>query len=280
MKKKFIESNGIKLHYLEKNKNLKPVLILLHGLSANANSFESYINLIQDYRVISVDLRGRGLSDKPNSGYTINEHVLDIIGLMDSLKIDNAILAGHSFGGLLTIYLATHFSNRVSKIVLIDVAAKMNPNLKEMVTPSATGRLFKSWECYNEYLNDMKKTPFLKGEWSSEIETFYKADCIETKRGIEPRSKVAHIQQAIEAVLDSNNNWELLISQIKQPTIVINALDTFINDQYIVSKKNATETVNIISNCKLVLVEGNHVTMLFGKGAKQTVDAINKFIIN
>lgn len=279
MKQYFIKTNGNRIHYLEKNKNLKPVLILLHGLSANANSFGSYIALIKDYRVISIDLRGRGLSDKPNSGYTIKEHALDIIGLMDVLKIDNAILAGHSFGGLITIYLAAHFSNRFLKIVLIDVAAKMNPKIIEMVKPSSTGRLYKNWTNYGEYLTDMKNTPFLKGQWNSKIEDFYLADCIETENGIEPRSKVEHIQQAIEATQDSNINWTKLICQIKQPTIVINATEPFVNDQFIVTKQNAVETVNMMLNCTYVPVAGNHVTMLFSEGAKQTVNVINKFII-
>jgi len=274
----FIKANGIDLHYLEKNSKLKPTLILLHGLSANANSFESYMDLLNNYRVISVDLRGRGLSEKSYNGYSILEHAKDIIELMNALKIEDAILAGHSFGGLLTIYLAVHFPERISKIILIDVAAKMHPEVRELVTPSVMGRLKKTWATYDEYITNMKKAPFLQGQWLPEMESFYKADCKETENGIEPRSNFEHIQQAVEAVLNPGIHWEELITQIKQPSIVINGTEPFVNNQVLVSKQHAMETVNMIQNCTYVAVTGNHVTMLFGEGAKQTVSAITKFL--
>ena len=278
MTSRFVKANGIVLHYLEKNSNLYPTLILLHGLSANANSFESYMKLLENYRLISVDLRGRGLSDKPYNGYSMQAHSKDIIEMMDVLKIDKAIVAGHSFGGLLSIYLAVHFPKRISKIILIDVAAKMHPKVRELVTPSVMSRLKKTWSTYDEYIENMKKAPFLQGQWLPEMESFYKADCKETENGIEPRSNFEHIQQAVEAVLNPGIHWEELITQIKQPSIVINGTEPFVNNQVLVSKQHAMETVNMMQDCKYVAVTGNHVTMLFGEGAKQTVLAITKFI--
>ncbi len=274
----FLIANEIELHYLEKNNKLKPIVILLHGLSANANSFESYMKLLDNCRVISVDLRGRGLSEKPEVDYTMKDHALDIIDMMDVLKIDKVILAGHSFGGLLSVYLAVHFPECISKIILIDVAAKMHPDVRELVAPSVMSRLKKTWSTYDEYITNMKKAPFLQGKWLPEMESFYKADCKETENGIESRSSFEHIQQAVEAVLNPDIHWEELITQIKQPSIVINGTETFVNNQVLVSKQFAMETVNMMKDCKYVGVEGNHITMLFGKGAKQTVSAITKFI--
>lgn len=278
MTHRFIKANGIVLHYLEKNSKLKPTLILLHGLSANANSFESYMKLIDNCRVISVDLRGRGLSEKPDNGYSMQAHSKDIIAMMDVLKIEEAIVAGHSFGGLLSIYLAVNSPERISKIILIDVAAKMHPEVRELVTPSVMSRLKKTWHTYDEYITNMKKAPFLQGQWLPEMESFYKADCKETENGIEPRSNFEHIQQAVEAVLNPGIHWEELITQIKQPSIVINGTEPFVNNQVLVSKQHAMETVNMMQNCTYVAVTGNHVTMLFGEGAKQTVSAITKFL--
>jgi pimeloyl-ACP methyl ester carboxylesterase len=278
MTSRFVKANGIVLHYLEKNNHLNPTIILLHGLSANANSFESYLNLLDNCGVISVDLRGRGLSDKPNNGYSMQSHAEDIIELMNALKIDKAILAGHSFGGLLGVYLAVHFPERISKIILIDVAAKMHPEVRELVTPSIMSRLKKTWSTYDDYIENMKKAPFLQGQWLPEMESFYKADCKETENGIESRSNFEHIQQAVEAVLNPGIHWEELITQIKQPSIVLNGTEPFVNNQVLVSKQHAMETVNMMDDCKYVAVAGNHVTMLFGEGAKQTVSAITKFI--
>src|SRR5436190_12446655 len=99
----FIKTNGIKLHYLD-YRGTGPVLVLLHGLTANAFAFEGLMaaGLGQHFRVITVDLRGRGLSDKPLWGYSIHLHAKDIIGLLDHLQLKSVFIGGHSFGGLLS----------------------------------------------------------------------------------------------------------------------------------------------------------------------------------
>ena len=100
----FISSDGLRLHYLD-YPNPGPTVVLMHGLTANAHAFDGLIaaGLNANYRIISVDLRGRGLSDKPLTGYTIFNHAKDILGLLDHLQIGEAFIGGHSFGGLLTI---------------------------------------------------------------------------------------------------------------------------------------------------------------------------------
>src|SRR5690348_6861509 len=104
-KSDFVDVNGIRLHYLDYPVD-GPTVVLLHGLSANAQCFSLLAQGLSPYfRVIVPDLRGRGLSDKPATGYTMNDHALDILGLMDTLGVPQVILAGHSFGGLLAIYM-------------------------------------------------------------------------------------------------------------------------------------------------------------------------------
>ena len=67
--------NGIRLHYLDCPGG-DPPLLLLHGLTANAHHFDGLIDagLSPRYRLLIPDFRGRGLSDKPESGYTIADH--------------------------------------------------------------------------------------------------------------------------------------------------------------------------------------------------------------
>ena len=61
----FVSVNNINLHYIDHGAN-GPVLILMHGLTANANAFDAVIPGLQtSYQVICPDLRGNGLSDKP-----------------------------------------------------------------------------------------------------------------------------------------------------------------------------------------------------------------------
>jgi pimeloyl-ACP methyl ester carboxylesterase len=95
MSEHFVETNGIRLHYIE-YKGDGPTIILMHGLTANANAFDGLIaaGLSPAFNVISIDLRGRGQSDKPVDDYTMAAHAKDIIGFLDALGIKMAVIGG------------------------------------------------------------------------------------------------------------------------------------------------------------------------------------------
>src|SRR5215216_65999 len=118
---RFAQVNNIQLHYLDYAGG-EPVLVLLPGLTANAHAFDGLIQagLNNSFRVLALDLRGRGLSDKPAAGYSMQDHAADVISLLDSLGIERVVMCGHSFGGLLTLYLASNYPERISKLVIID----------------------------------------------------------------------------------------------------------------------------------------------------------------
>ena len=113
----FIYTNRIRLHFIEyRTKENLPPLLLLHGLTANAHTFDGliYNGLADKFHLYIPDLRGRGHSDKPSYNYRIRHHAKDVIGMMDQLGLKKVMIAGHSFGGLLGIYLAVHFPERRS----------------------------------------------------------------------------------------------------------------------------------------------------------------------
>ncbi len=92
-----IETNGIQLRYLEFAGD-KPTIFLMHGLTANAHAFDGLIaeGLSPAFNVISIDLRGRGESDQPQT-YTLADHAADIIGMLDKLQVQKAINGGQYF---------------------------------------------------------------------------------------------------------------------------------------------------------------------------------------
>lgn len=102
MQSKFIQTNGIQLHLLENDiDNSLESILFIHGLTANAHAFDAIIQngLANKYRILLVDLRGRGLSDQPDTGYTMLDHAKDIIGMLNELAIQSIHIVGHSFGG-------------------------------------------------------------------------------------------------------------------------------------------------------------------------------------
>ncbi len=101
-------------------------MVFVHGFGGNATQWKNQLKQFSDdSRVIALDLRGHGLSDKPHSAYTMDEHLADIEAALRVLGVaDKFVLLGHSFGGaVVTEYAAAH-PERVEKLVLIATAGE------------------------------------------------------------------------------------------------------------------------------------------------------------
>jgi pimeloyl-ACP methyl ester carboxylesterase len=272
----FIKVNGINIHYLE-YKSDKPKLLLLHGLTANAHAFDGLLSsgLMEHYHVIIPDLRGRGLSDHPAFCYTMNEHAEDILGLMDYFGIQKASIVGHSFGGLLGYYLAANYKNRVKQVVALDAAAEMNSRAPEMLSFSIL-RLDKVFPSFENYLGIIKSAPF-NTFWDDSMLSYYSADVKQLSGGaVTPRSNLANIIDAAKNL--ANEPWKVYINNIEQPVLLLNALDHYSLNEPLLPDFKAKETLERLANGNYAVVAGNHHTMLYGKGAKDIIDAITHFV--
>jgi len=117
---------GAKIRYLEAGDQTKPTVILLHGLGAQAESWQLNIAaLSQNYRVIALDQIGFGKSDKPLLKYRVGTYADFLDKFMSELKIEKASLVGNSMGGWVAGLFAVKYSSKVEKIVLVDAAGLM-----------------------------------------------------------------------------------------------------------------------------------------------------------
>ncbi len=277
----FVHTNNIRLHFIDHG-GQGPALLLMHGLTANAHAFDGYIGagLNEHFHLYTTDLRGRGLSDKPERGYAMADHARDIIGLLDHLGPGPILLGGHSFGALLSIFIASHYPERVEKLILIDAAARMHPQVKELVGPSML-RLGQRWPSFEDYLEKIKEAPYLEGRWHPDMEGYYRADVYDLPEGgVTTCSSPGPIRQAIEGALGPGEEWLRYIRSVRQPALLINATGPYgpPDAPAILPKELAMETVNMMQDCRYVEVPGNHVTMLYGEGARQSVRAIAGFV--
>lgn len=278
---KFITANGIQLAYDEIGQGEK-TLILMHGITANRHSFDGLIRagIGEKYRVIRVDLRGRGESDKPQHGYHMRDHAADILELMDGLGLEKAHLVGHSFGGLLSVFMAASVPERLEKIVIIDAAREattqktveqIRPSLERLKVPIAD---------IDATLALMKTMPYYAdGSWSEEIETWYRTEFEPSPEGgFRRRIHADGIMEAIDCIL--GEDWFAHFSGVKVPTLLIHAPAPFggAGAAPIVSQAGADETVALIPNCQYKQVGGHHITLVFGDNANQVVAAITEFI--
>jgi pimeloyl-ACP methyl ester carboxylesterase len=120
--------NGQHLAYIDMGDRQGPPVVLIHGYTDNARDWVPLIPyLSKKFRLIVVDIRGHGRSDKPECCYARIDFAYDIRLLLDALHIDKADVVGHSLGSMITQVLAEEWPQRVRKVVLISSTAGPRP---------------------------------------------------------------------------------------------------------------------------------------------------------
>lgn len=251
-------------------------MILMHGLTANAFAFGGLVaaGLAEHFHLYSVDLRGRGKSDHPAFHYSMPDHAKDIVELVRKLGLKEVILCGHSYGGLLSIYLAANYPKLVTKIIILDAAARMNPRAGELLgyRLSTLDTVYPGWE---DYIADVKKAPY-NTFWEPAMEEYYRADVRDVEAGgITPSANLANMIEASVGI--SQIAWPAEIAKVKQPALLINAPEEYNLGEPLLPDDYAKETAESLTNGQYHRVDGNHQTMLYGKGAKQIVEVVNAF---
>jgi pimeloyl-ACP methyl ester carboxylesterase len=112
-------TNGTSLYVRVGGKG--PAVVLLHGFGDTGDMWAALaIVLAKDHTVIVPDLRGMGLSEHPDSGYTKKNQAVDIAGIMDALKVQKADLVTHDIGNMVGYALAAQYPARITRWVVID----------------------------------------------------------------------------------------------------------------------------------------------------------------
>ncbi|HTJ24108.1 MAG TPA: alpha/beta hydrolase [Gemmatimonadaceae bacterium] len=271
--------DALNIHYIDAAGG-DPAIVALHGLSANAYCFGGLIaaGLSPEFRVIAPDLRGRGKSDKPTTGYTMPDHARDVIELMDYLELDRIVLAGHSFGGYLAIYLAAKYPERVEKLIVMDAAITLNPRVGELIKPSLD-RLSRVSASVDAYLEEARTAPHLVGYWDDAIEEFYRAEIQENADGTaQAATSASAIAQAMAGL--TTEPWLELVAAVKQPTLLLNAQGAYgpPGTPALVEPEYAKRTADVFPNVRYALVPGNHMTMVFGEAAAAVNREIHTFV--
>jgi pimeloyl-ACP methyl ester carboxylesterase len=111
-----------------------PAIVLLHGLASSAQTWNLLApRLARPFRVIAMDQRGHGESDKPETGYDMPTCVADLRGLCQALELDRPTLVGQSFGGNVVLQYAATYPNDVSHLILVD-GGFIEPQLRDGAT--------------------------------------------------------------------------------------------------------------------------------------------------
>jgi len=114
-----VATNGTRLNVRVGGKG--PAVVLLHGFADTGDMWAPLAAvLVKDHTVVVPDLRGMGLSEHPDTGYTKKNQAVDIAGVMDTLKIQKADLVTHDIGNMVGYALAAQYPSRITRWAVID----------------------------------------------------------------------------------------------------------------------------------------------------------------
>ena len=132
-KNAYVSALGVNLHYQDTgpSKNAIPILFL-HGFGASLQTWDTWAQaLSEDYRVVSVDLPGFGLTGEDPSGIYTDQRSVEVLeAFLKELNIPKVVLVGNSMGGKFAWQFAARYPNQVTKLVLISPDGYASPGIE------------------------------------------------------------------------------------------------------------------------------------------------------
>jgi len=241
-------------------------ILCIHGITANCRFWDCLASALSPHhRVMAIDLRGRGLSDKPPTGYSIEHHCKDVLALMNDQGLERPVLMGHSLGAFISLVFAAQYPQRVDRLILVDGGGKLSETQMAKIftgiKPSLDrlGQVFPSLEAY---LSQMKQAPYLQ-PWNSYMKTYFRYEIEEVEGGVRSRVHPKHIEEEAQNLgkVDSRQFY----AKVTSPTLILRATKGMLaEDDLLLPEDVAERMVRQIPNARKVDIEGtNHYSILF-----------------
>ena len=255
-------------------------ILCLHGLTANCRCWDVIAaGLTPVHSITAVDFRGRGLSDKPPTGYSWQHHVQDMFCVLEDLGLNRTVLMGHSLGAYVSMAFAAKYPDRVEKLILLDGGAELSQahwdRVDIVIKPSLDrlGQVFPSFEAYTE---NMKRAAILQ-PWSQAIEDYFRYEAEDVDGGVRSRIHPDHIREEIRNTRKETPSE--FYPQITCPVLLVRATNGIISEEDLVVPEYAADRMTKeIPNLRRVDIQGtNHYSILFQPNASRD-EAIRTFL--
>jgi pimeloyl-ACP methyl ester carboxylesterase len=241
-------------------------IICIHGITANCRCWDGLArSLSPAYRVLAMDLRGRGRSEKPASGYALTFHVQDIRSLLDDLRIDRAVIMGHSLGAFIGLAFAAEHPERTAKLILVDGGGDLSPEQMGKVFAGIKPSLDRLGRVYPDaeaYLLKMRQAPFIQ-PWSPAIENYYRYEIEDTDGGVRTNIAPAHIAEEAENLRKAA--CAPYYARVRCEVLILRATDGLLSDDDLLLPAEAVNRMRReIRKARIVNVAGvNHYGIIF-----------------
>ena len=262
---KTVKGDGVLINLAIWEGTGKPILCI-HGITANCRCWDPLADVLApDYRVIAMDLRGRGQSQKPAEGYSLNYHLKDINCLLDDLSINRAVIMGHSLGAFIGLAFAAEYPHRMDRLILVDGGGDLSTEQMDKVFEGikpALDRLGQVFPSADDYLNKMRAAPYIQ-PWSPAIETYYRYEIEEAECGVRTNIDPAHIQE--EAVNIRKVDCAPFYPKLKCKVLILRAPNGLLSlDDLLLPQEVIEKMTREIPDARRFDVEGtNHYGIVF-----------------
>lgn len=205
--------NGIEVNFVDVGAPNALAVVLIHGFPFNHEMWTPQIQALQDkFRVVAYDLRGHGSSGVGDGQYMLEFFVDDLLGLLDHLKIEKAVLCGMSMGGYIALRAIERNPEWVKGLILADTQSKSDSN--EAKLKRATAIKSVKANGVNAYADDFVKSVFTPQTLAGN------EAAVEKIRRIIQRNSSLGICGALLALASRTDTTEAL-SGIQVPTLIL-----------------------------------------------------------
>lgn len=270
-------------------------LILIHGITAQHRTFNDLAkNLAGEYELIGIDLRGRGDSDKPESGYGLDAHAGDVVRVLDHLGLEDAVLVGHSMGAFVSLQVALSYPGRVRSLVLLDGGWPRQKTTEDEMTEEqkkeaeelreglerAFSRLEMVFDEPENYLNFWFPGQELTfDDLPPSLADYYRYDLGEVEGGYQPKASLDAVREDSPQVSTSAPTADEM-REVNCPVALARPTAGFFPDSDPLISEAARKEMGDALDLQLdtVLNGANHYSMMFEPYASEVAGGIREFL--
>jgi lipase len=255
-------------------------VVCLHGITAQHRAFNAAARYLgPSLGLVGVDLRGRGDSDKPESGYSLEAHAADVVRVLDHLGLQSAVLTGHSMGAFVALKTALLFPERVRALVLLDGGwprvesppremteeEKQDASALEEGLARAFKRLDMTFESPEAYLDFWFPDQNLRMEdLPPDLADYYLYDLGEIENGYNPKASRVAAEEDSPSVSSTSPTAEEMRG-VACPVALVRASQGFFpgSDPLISDETRDVMAESLDIRTEILLEGANHYTMLW-----------------
>ncbi len=267
-----VRANGIRLRYLDWSGPASPTFpptVLLHGLLQTKEGMANLAShLARRGRVVVPDLRGRGSSDQPETGYDPATMADDVAALIEGVKLDRPVVLGRLHGGLIAYHLAARRPDLVRGLILGDTAPEVDEARAARALAVVRGlppRFSSLEEALDFYQGTLRLS---EARARHDIPHDLSPD---ESGGYRWRHNLTLVER-IEGASMPRADWDA-IARVRCPTLLLRG------QRGEVPREMADRFCQTIHGCQVQTVLGARHDVFLGPGCEQTFGAVDLFLM-